>query len=95
MMKHKYIAAISISIFILLNLAQAIYPIIQIKPLDEKRELSTLPGGNFLKNLWEDPTFSQKIENYASDHFPLRDAIVRIQNQLEFTIFHQARCRDT
>ena len=91
MMKHKYIAAISISIFILLNLAQAIYPIIQIKPLDEKRELSTLPGGNFLKNLWEDPTFSQKIENYASDHFPLRDAIVRIQNQLEFTIFHQAK----
>lgn len=50
-----------------------------------------MPGGNFLKNLWKDPTFSQKIENYASDHFPLRDAIVRIQNQLEFTIFHQAK----
>lgn len=37
MKKNKYIAAISIFIFILLNLAQAIYPIIQIKPLDEKR----------------------------------------------------------
>ncbi len=84
-------AALLCLIFILLSLGHAIHPIIQIKPIDENRELANLPKGNIFTNLREDRNFPQKLENYVSDHFPIRDALIRIQNEIYYRAFHQAK----
>jgi hypothetical protein len=91
MSKNKLLAPLFFFLFILLSLGQAIHPIIQINPIDEKRELAKLPHGNIITNIREDRAFPQKLENFVSDHFPIRDALIRVQNEVYYRAFNHAK----
>ena len=90
-MKAKFIPAILFFSFIFLGSYQGLNPLINIQPIKENRKLTELPDGNIVLKLWNEPEYFAELENFYSEHFALRDGLIRLQNQIMFSFFRHSK----
>jgi hypothetical protein len=90
-MNFKLLYVIIFIGFISLPTIQYIYPFITIEKVDEKRKKEVLPSGNIVKKIYKDPATSITVEKYFSDHFSLRDVLLRLNAQFEYSVLNRAR----
>lgn len=90
-MKMKLLLIVLFLLFISLPTVQYLYPFVKIEKVDEKRKKVEVPERNLIKKLYKDSTVSTTIENYFSDYFPLRDLLLRLNAQFEYSILNRAR----
>lgn len=64
---------------------------IHVNPIDEKRKKVELSKGNLFEALYYSPNIFFQVEHYFNDHFPLRDFFLRVNAQLDYTVFKRAR----
>ena len=90
-MKIKLLLIILFLTFVSLPAIQYFHPFISIEKVDEKRKKVEKPQGNIIKKLYQDSSTAITIEKYFSDHFPLRDLLLRINAQFEYSMLNRAR----
>jgi hypothetical protein len=90
-MKAKFIPAVLFFSFVFLGIYQGVNPLITVQPIEENRELVELPKGNVVLKLWKEPEYFAKLETYFSENFPLRDSLIRLQNQIMYSLFRDSK----
>ena len=76
-----------IAVFLLLlvmPLIQMAYPFVPIRPLDENRVLSPAPRW---RDIAHPAAFTATLQRWFQDHYGFRDMLIRLQTQLDYSIF--------
>lgn len=74
-------------VMLLMPLAQKIFSIVELRPL---RGAYTLPEKKpFTVSDWFEGNFQQASDSYIETHIGLRQALIKIKNQIEFSLFKQ------
>lgn len=76
-------------ILLLIPFVQTKTNLIQYRPLEENRKKLTLPTGNPVIEIFNNQkTYTLAYEKYFNDNYGLRDLLIRIKNQIDYTFFH-------
>jgi len=86
--KIKNIVFIILLATLTLPAIQHRYNIFSVRPLDGDFVLNQKPS--FTWNSWTDGTFQAGLDSYLEDHIGFRNFFVRLNNQIEFSLFHKA-----
>src|SRR5512133_2015892 len=86
--KVSYIAFGLIILLIVLPALQMQFGIFREKPLDGAFNYSEKP--TFSKDNWYTGEFQGQVETYLKDHSGFRNFLVRLQNQVDFSLFRKA-----
>ena len=65
-------------------LIQMAYPLVPIRPLDENRVLSPAPRW---RDIVHPAAFTATLQRWFQDHYGFRDMLIRLQTQLDYSIF--------
>jgi hypothetical protein len=70
---------------------QAEFKLFRIKPVDENRNKVKKPDGNMLVRLFvEGADYGKRYENFFNDNFGFRDLFIKLNNQLDFSLFNRS-----
>jgi len=83
-----YIAFVLIIMLMSLPAVQMKFHLFKEKPLFGAFNLTEKPS--FSKETWNSGQFQAQVEKYCKDHSGFRNFLVRLQNQLDFSLFRQA-----
>src|SRR4051812_45271689 len=87
--KHilKYCVLIILIALLFVPVAQNLFSFAKTKPLKGAFELPDKKP--FTINDWFEGNFQQAYDNYYETHIGLREVLIRIKNQIEFSLFNQ------
>ena len=91
MVTRNHILVTIFLIFLSLPWLQKLSDAVKVEPVNEKREKKEMPKMGFLGGPAKDRDYAAKVEAFFSDHFPLRDLLLRAHGQLEYAVFNRAR----
>jgi len=83
-----HIAFVFIILMMVLPAVQMRFHPFKEKPLNGAFNLAEKP--HFSKENWNSGEFQGKVERYLKDHIGFRNFLVRLQNQVDFSLFRQA-----
>jgi hypothetical protein len=78
-------------VFIFSAAIQSIHPLIKAKVVNENRVKAAWPSENLLAGLSNGSSYAITVEKYFSDHFSLRDFMLRCLGQFEYSVLGRAR----
>jgi alginate O-acetyltransferase complex protein AlgJ len=74
-------------VLIILPELQGKFGFIAIGALDENRKKAAPPHENMIAGLISDKDYSKKYEKYYNDTFGFRDLLIKLKNQLDYSLF--------
>jgi hypothetical protein len=87
---HK-IVLLAFMLVLVLPTLQYFTGMLQVPPVNEHREKSPFPHAKVLRAIAFDKGYAGRVESYYSEHFPLRDFLLRLHGQIEYSLFGTAR----
>ncbi|MDO9510664.1 MAG: hypothetical protein Q7J34_02795 [Bacteroidales bacterium] len=87
--KHTILIILAVSLF--LPLFQLKFPFYEVKPL--KGAVVKAEKPIFSWKLWMDETYAPAYEKYLNQAFGFRNWLVRLNNQIDFTLFHKSNAK--
>lgn len=86
----NYTLIVVFLLFISLPIIQKKTSIFVFQNLDENRNKIVKPEANIIYGLFADDKYSQKYERYYNDNYGFRDLLIRLKNQLDYSIFKKS-----
>jgi hypothetical protein len=91
MITFKRLFLLTFLLLLLLPALQQAFGFIRVDKVNEHREKVAWPAGNLLAGPVTDKGYTTKVEAYFADNFPLRDLLLRVHGQLEYSLLGVAR----
>lgn len=91
MIKIKIILVIFFITFINLATIQFFYPFVKVDSVKENRAKVEWPQESLWVGLRDGAGYATTVEKFFSDHFPLRDFILRCLGQFEYSVLGRSR----
>lgn len=91
MIKLKSILILFFLAFIFSASIQYLYPVVKVKSVNENRSKVEWPHESLWIGLRDGVGYATTVERFFSDHFPLRDFMLRILGQFEYSVLGRSR----
>jgi hypothetical protein len=67
-----------------------IFHVSLVPPLNENRIRVEFPEENPLYAFWSNPEYARSIETYYNDNYSMRDFLIELKNQIDFSVFNKS-----